>query len=152
MKLKPLEEWICDSCGEVVVADQTGSGYLQWAEMPSDLAGGFRIVHNKAGCLKQEDLPALTADIELEHWTGADGLVALMAFVDHGRYHGKNESSPPKVMLDQWAEIVRRLHVPYYEEARQYWEKAEEDGLFEDLNDEQIFYSSFLQEIIGKYA
>ena len=35
--------------------------------------------------------------------------------------------------LEEWAEVFRRLHIPHYEEARQYWSATEADGVFSEM-------------------
>jgi hypothetical protein len=45
MKLKPLEEFLCDSCGEVIRT--LAEGWLEWLEDPASLKDyDFRIVHH----------------------------------------------------------------------------------------------------------
>ena len=46
------------------------------------------------------------------------GLVNLMAWVDAGSHLQPNYQGPEVKNLREWAEIVRRLQLPYYEEAR----------------------------------
>jgi len=55
-----------------------------------------------------------------------NGLAKLLAMLQY-----KKLENP-----DELAEIIRRIHVPYYEEARLYWDTAKADGYFIDANEE----------------
>jgi hypothetical protein len=44
MKLKTLQQWICDTCGEII-ADPS-QGYVEWLTGEDRLAHGYRIVHH----------------------------------------------------------------------------------------------------------
>ena len=43
IRLKPLEQWVCDECGEVI--EEASHGYLEWVVDADTRAHGFRIVH-----------------------------------------------------------------------------------------------------------
>ena len=47
---------------------------------------------------------------------------------------------------------MRRMTVPYYEEARIYWDEAEADGFFADGNEYWIYQPITLKELIERYA
>ena len=44
IRLKPLQQWLCDECGEVI--EEPAHGYLEWLQDDSHKAYGFRIVHH----------------------------------------------------------------------------------------------------------
>jgi hypothetical protein len=46
MKLKPLEQFICDECGGLI--KKVEDGWLEWINPPNKPVHGFRIVHNAA--------------------------------------------------------------------------------------------------------
>ena len=51
-----------------------------------------------------------------------------------------------------WAEVVRRLCVPHFEEARQYFQDAKADGEFVDHNEASTFFQRKLLDIIERYG
>ena len=48
----------------------------------------------------------------------------------------------------KFTEIFRRLQLPYYEEARRYWEQAKRDEFFDGANEIRIYQSEFLQDMV----
>ena len=68
---------------------------------------------------------------------GIDGLAFLLSKFDR--------------ILDDFkelVEIIRRLHIPHYEEARLYIDRAYKDGLIDSMDHDQ----NNLQIIINEYA
>lgn len=119
MKLKPLKQWICDYCGQVIEKPEDG-----WLEWKSDLAHGlgphaFRIVHHKphspvGGCYYTDRMPRYPTNVSDDHlrqFVGPAGLLGLLDFFD-ARHWGVAANSA------DLAEIIRRLHVPGYEQKR----------------------------------
>jgi len=62
----------------------------------------------------------------------------------------------PKEKQEEFLEILRRLMIPYYEEARQYFSRAENDGLIEGLRGfkagHYVWKPDKLIEIIEEYS
>lgn len=127
MKLTPLKQWICDTCGEII--KQPKDGWFEWySDRKAHLHTGFRIVHHKHPCqydcekLRQQnktDLSECLTDV-----VGSDGLGSLLNMM------ALPENISPYKLADigEFAEIIRRLHLPYWEEARLYWKEARKDG------------------------
>ncbi|KXB06572.1 hypothetical protein AKJ51_03475 [candidate division MSBL1 archaeon SCGC-AAA382A20] len=82
-------------------------------------------------------------DMHLNHFTGSEGLWSLNdEFLIH-----KNG-----VEVEEWAEICKRLHIPYYEEARLYFDMAGKDGYWPSTNDFGESTINTLKAIIEKYS
>ena len=122
--MEPLKEWICDTCGGVIQSPE--QGWLEWLKLEADngsyLASGFRIVHHflyspnkksKEGCYQHGPI---AASMHLNEYTGADGLNYLLEML-RGGGSGREIAV---ANLDEFIEIVRRLQIPHYEEARRY--------------------------------
>lgn len=153
MPNEPLKQFRCDECGGTIKSPE--QGYLQWLPRDEDgnLAGrGFRIVHHLTCSPLQDDRPRrgcyypkeqIAYDMDLPHFMGADGLVRLMSlFTDY-------KVKDPEELF----EIIRRLHVPHYEEARDHWGKAREDGFFDGTcNGFWPYLQSTLETIIQDYG
>lgn len=116
---KPLTHWYCDSCGKQI--KEAADGIVVWRR-ERGLVTEHRIVHRG-----QCDIPELPASENLSEFLGPDGLVKLTAFFTRGRIltlHGEDEENE---VLDAsaFAELIRRLHVPHYEEARRHFDSPE---------------------------
>lgn len=166
MRLKPLEQWICDECNEVIA--KVGDGYVEWLHPLDGKAHGFRIIHHAPHSPRRQDDPPSERsrggncyrytnapgrmDISLDSYAGANGLPTLLRLVDIGPYHDENYSGPMARDLREWTELFRRLQLPYYEEARLYWQRALEDGYFDGANEVWIYLPDTLKRLIDRYA
>lgn len=149
IKLKPKEQWICDNCGEVI--ETVNDGWLEWyienarKDMSEWLETGFRIVHNVRCIYNSTELfneGKSVSDMHLDSFVGEDGIAYLLTLFEKNRLKDLNELT----------EIIRRLHLSYYEESRQYWHIAEMDGFFDGANEVSPFLTRTLLEIIGRYS
>jgi hypothetical protein len=82
---------------------------------------------------------------------GTDGFVTLLAELDPGPYHAPQYAGPDVRDVREWVELCRRLHTPYYEEARLYWKDALQDGFFEGDNEARMYLPRRLKSLIEKY-
>lgn len=79
-------------------------------------------------------------------------MAELLQFIDIGAYHELDFAGPHVNDLREWSELARRLTIPYYEQARLFWEQAQSDGYFQDANEILIYTEEFLKELIEKYG
>jgi hypothetical protein len=106
-EVEPFTRWRCDECGQVIATAR--DGWFEWRERDGALCD-FRIVHHvsasprgELGCYGT----GIAGNMLMEETLGVDGLAWLL---------GVLAKSP--VEREQFAELVRRLHVPFYELAR----------------------------------
>lgn len=146
MKLQPLKQWICDTCGETI--NKPEDGWWEFLQDKDDLIFGFRIVHHKESCMYDSQ--------KLRRKNLSDGHSSLDHVVKPG-YFGHMlqwlELSETKKMNDhfvmtEFIEIMRRLYLPYWEEARIYWERARKDGFHDGCG----FSENDLIQIIKEYG
>lgn len=151
MKLIPGKQWICDACGEII--EKPEDGYVQWKRNSDLQIEDFVIVHHlpasprkklKNGCYIYD------CDCDLESFLGIKGLVELQALIDPGPYH-MPEYKPMVKDIRKWLDFYKRLQLPYYEEARQYWRRAMNDGYFGDSNEIYIYLPINLKRMIEYY-
>lgn len=121
-KLKPLLQWYCDSCGEVIESPE--DGMLEWKSFLHDDSEGynakdFRIVHGDwiKVCRKKRYEQVDLSDGHLEWFLGYDGLNRLLT------YNFMKNLDAKKL-----ATIIKRLHIKYFEEARTYIPLAHSEG------------------------
>jgi len=150
--LKPLEQFICDTCNETIT--NVNEGWIEWertSEKGGDIVGNFRICHHTPKCqtlrksINLQDLPLREVSGEKVH-------AFLYKFLDVGPYHQEKFEKHSIKDLREYVELMRRLTIPYYEEARQFWNKAMEDGYFGDSNEVYIYIPENLKNMIKNYS
>ena len=147
MKLKPLEQWICDSCGEVI--NSPSEGYVQWQRNDNLYIEDYKIVHHKKYSPNKKGCYIYDYDDSLEDFVGDKGIINSLSLLDAGPNFIPNYT--PQTDIRKWTEFFRRLHIPYYEEARLYWGRAKAEGYFADSNEIRIYQPDFLKELIENY-
>ncbi len=140
--LIPLKNYICDECGCTI--EKPGDGWLEWIDDNKTPLKGFRIVHHSSASPRKNQggncyyPPNLdVSDDHLTHYMGTDGLAFLLSKFDQNLSDAK-----------ELVEIIRRLHIPHYEEARQFIDRAHKDGLLDSKDHDQ----NNLLMIIKQYA
>lgn len=158
--LIPLKQFICDTCGEII--EKPEDGYLEWVYSDDGMQREFNIVHhggssprkkyNHNGCYQHADRHG-RMDEALNQSIDPNRMMAfLLKFIDMGRYHDPDRGHIAKVNISEYVELVRRLTIPYYEEARLYWEEAKSDGFFDGANEILIYSVDFLKRLVEKYS
>lgn len=146
--MKPLEQFICDTCHSLIGKPEEG-----WFEWLSDDTGihSFRIVHHKSVC-HQHSAHRHVKDNHLNYFVGPENLPSLYKFLDPGyRYNRDLQPVANNLQLAEFTEILRRFTIPHYEEARLYFDQAEQDGLFDGANEVSPYKQDLLKSIIHNY-
>ena len=151
--LKPLEEFICDSCGQII--KNIDDGWVEWEGRYDEtknklISKNFRICHHSIKCQKLANHPDCS-DLPLREFTGEKAIVQTISFLDDGPYHVPSYKGPEAENLREFAEFQRRLILPYYEEARLFWNRAMSDGYFGDSNELSIYLPKNLKIMIEHY-
>ena len=159
--LRPLEEFICDECGQVIASPH--DGYVEWEEGQDEngvhFARGFRIVHHTPrsplktidGCYSYGD-SRYRNDISLEYFI-ENVHQYLASFLDLGLMHDANHRIGCRISnFRQFTDFAKRLTIPYYEEARLYIPTAIQDGFCSDCNELALYTPDYLRRIIERYA
>jgi len=157
--LKPLEQWVCDDCGKII--NSADEGYVEWLrDKETHKRHGFRIIHHapnsprhpSGNCYKYSHHPERGGDLQLSRFIGPAGMAWILSFLDSGPYHERDFSGPGVKDVREYVELMRRFMIPFYEEARLYWETAVEDGFFDGENDVWIYLPEKLKELIRRYG
>ncbi|MCB0698992.1 MAG: hypothetical protein H6551_13065 [Chitinophagales bacterium] len=129
--LKPLKEYICDSCGQLIQKPEQGEVIWKVTYKKPYLNYDYKIVH-----MRRVDNPCSMGDYDCN--------TNLKDFVDQYILH------PYAVNLQEYMDTMRRLTVPYYEEARQYLKNPFKTMRhFEnDFADEMIPWAEFFKMVI----
>lgn len=126
----PLQQWICDVCGTVIETPK--DGYVIWRSDGDGKDCDFKIIH-KSRC----DDRSYPSSGELSDFLGAEGLTCLLSFLTIGPVMIDNGGKDRVRVKDMagFVDFLRRLQVPYYEEARQ-----EFDNKGSSLGDANEYY------------
>jgi len=127
--------WICDTCGQPIT--EAEHGWVEWLIQPGGgrhRAHGLRLVHHRPYSPRAphgrcqydndnvyENFNAGINDRALRDFLGPDGLMDLLAFLHDEEFSDKGEV----------LQMIKRLHIPGYEQAFRYFDMAINDGAFE---------------------
>lgn len=152
--MKPLKEWVCDECRKTVTVND---GTVLWnrAHPGNGLLPAFHkdfiIVHNK--CDKNE--PTMPQSLHLVELVGPKGLMRLTEMLSGGPFQPGMRYLPDPD-FESYVDLFRRLHVPYYEEARRYFPTQTADRWLNqgqrmvlDSQDWQDFIAEAKKEVPG---
>jgi len=151
LKLKPLGQWYCDVCGQII--EKPEDGYVVWGrdEENRRLETGFKIIHQRR-CDKGR-LPSSSA---LSEFLGQDGLNKLLGmFLSNGPIRALVSRGPSEhsvADMDEFVDFFRRVQTRYYEEARCYFQKQELLDHFSDSNEIQPYQEDVLKRIAEEYS
>ena len=152
--LKPLQQWMCDSCAGII--ESAEQGYVEWMSA-NNKKHNFRIVHHAPHSPRKLDggncyytNAERSGDLPLNDLVGVQGLIILTSWIDDGEWHQTDYDGPDVLDLREWTTLFRRLHVPYYEEARNCTEELREirgDG----ANEIYLYRPDTLKRIIEEH-
>lgn len=147
--MKPLEQFICDTCHSLI--EKPEDGWLEWLDDNTAGVHSFRIVHHKPTC-HQHTADRNVKDNHLNYFAGSENLPNLYKFLDPGyRYNRDLQPVANGLQIAEFTELLRRLTIPHYEEARLYFDQAEQDGLFDGANEVSPYKQDILKQIIHNY-
>lgn len=109
------EKWICDKCKEPIMNAE--GGWLKWTKNLNDgTLSGFKIIHHPA-CKQPGPKIQKTGLTEpgdpLKEFMEQDGLIRLLELISKTNLKDQHEL----------LEIIQRIHIPGYEEARLHFKK-----------------------------
>lgn len=140
MKLKPLEQFVCDECDQII--EKVEDGWLEWFDDGIHPIHGFRIVHYGGKCYYTsrtigEKIHSVS-DMHLHAFMGIPGLAILL------NMFAKDIAFP-----EDLAEIIGRLHIPHYEKIRYYFRKAAKPtiGILYNFGDSKFNPEEFIKDI-----
>lgn len=129
----PLESWRCDACHGRI--DDPTLGIVTWREDDEGRYLDFRLVH--------KNIDGLTCDpgnaggfynsLEIVVLLGPAGLGELLSWLTPSR--ADRVAAHGVVDLDAYGDLVRRLQLPFYEEARPFFGAATCSWLVSDGSD-----------------
>lgn len=143
----PLTQWHCDVCGEPI--KNVKDGYVVWDTDSQGRTTVIRIIH-QSDC-DDDSLPNSAA---LEDFLGPNGLSRLLSLVSAGPIinNGVHRYEKGFADMDVFVDLVRRLQIPHYEEARRKFSDPELRSDYYDANETAPYLQRDLVHIIEKYS
>lgn len=123
--LKPCQQWFCDTCNEVIKNPLEGD-LRNLTDRDHHHAFRFAIIHSTYECdpyLETDKLNVDYSSYPLDRFIDPDGLAVFL---------GIQQYEPIKD-YQEYLFFVRRLFIPFFEEARLYMEMAVKDYFFERM-------------------
>src|SRR5882672_3539345 len=112
MKLKPLSQWICDTCGDVI--QEPRHGWFEWQWDAQWRSYGFRICHHNPNTPGYDPMNRRLCalyngpDLPLEDVSGANGLPFILSMLDLGEFRDPERSTLMKVVdIREWVFTCR---------------------------------------------
>jgi hypothetical protein len=138
-----LTGWRCGNCNELITSIE--SGWVEWL-VSEDASGktlirGLRLVH--ASC-RYDDRREFRADrslvegLPLERVVGPDGLMLSLSLIAQGEM--------PRADL---LELVKRVHIPGYEQTRELFRDAIREGAVTPLIGDEFYTQSEIHEVLN---
>ncbi len=142
--MQPLTAWKCDACLESIT--DVKDGHVVWrVEREPYRSYDFKIIH-RGRC---DPGQAFVNSYALEVFLGPEGLTMLLSWVANaGIMRPERQSIREVDNLEEWADLVRRVQVPWYEEAR---DRLRDSDIQEWLSDGNEYYP-YLPEVLEKIA
>lgn len=139
---QPLTRWYCDVCGEPI--DDVHQGYVTWRHDEQLRDGGFKIIHKKK-CDRRED----PSSSPLADFLGIEGLNKILSMVTYGPLVARGAGQNPGVMdMDEFVDFIRRVQVPFYEEARRRFSEGEVQEHWAGANERLPYMQDSLRQTI----
>ena len=119
----PLSVWYCDTCDEPI--RDTATGNVVWRSDDNWEMRDFRVVHKNLAderprrCDPNGDWEY---SFELSYVLGVEGQVVLTAMLSAGPLKGRKRQVGHVADLDEFVDLYRRMHLPYYEQARRHFD------------------------------
>lgn len=141
-----MKKLTCDTCGQEIKSVQ--DGWVEWISFAEiDKTGqGLRLVHknsrNNSHCQYEQKAECdkhggILSDTALEQFIGPDGLMRLLVMI--------SESELPKT---EALEMIKRIHIPGYDQAKDYFGEAISQGCFEPNMPRSFYLQSDIEATI----
>jgi hypothetical protein len=151
--LEPLKQFFCDTCEGII--EKPEDGWVEWLTSYDDererwVEKNFRICHHVANCMRLASHPDVS-DNHLHNLLEDNTMVIQL----YGMLESESDPNGGFGVEDigEVVEFLRRLTLPYYEEARRYWEEAIKDGCIRvGVSEIHPYLPRTLKGIIERYG
>ena len=138
-----LMGWRCGNCNELITSIE--AGWVEWL-VNEDASGktrvrGVRLVHTLCRYDDRREFRAnrsLVEGLSLERFVGPDGLMLFLSLIAQGEM--------PRADL---LELVKRVHIPGYEQTRELFRDAIHGGAVAPLIGDGFYTQSEIHEVLN---
>jgi len=134
--------WRCADCGALITSIE--AGWVEWLTGEDGRGAtnvkGLRLVHNSCRYDDRREFRkdhSLVEGLPVERFVGPDGLMLLLSLIA--------QREMPRADL---LELVKRIHIPGYEQTRELFSDAIHDGAVAPLIGEGFYLQSEIQELL----
>lgn len=141
--LAPLKQWYCDNCGELINSPE--EGYVLWDYSSNIGHSNFKIIH-----VSKCDNNTKNSSGALTDFLGERGIIFFTSMLSIGSVKiNLGESGQPRIKnMDKFVDFMRRLQLPYYEEARKFFNRDSVLEFLSDSNEQYPYFPDTLKKII----
>lgn len=142
--LEPLQQWICDISGKTI--EKPEDGIIVWRKTTEHLDADHRIVHRDHDPGDGD----FASHEELTNYLGPEGLIRMTACLTVGPIQLAQHQPERNSIGDlaAYVDLIRRLHVPYYEEARRRFGDPDIAEQFADSSEIAPYFPERLKEML----
>lgn len=138
-----VKRWRCDTCHQWLTADQ---GYVAWDTNDKYAAYGFRIIHRQ----KCDDRSYMRS-VALADYMGPDGFARATSIMSLGPIAltqiPPDERRARIADMDEYCDFLRRLFLPNYEEAREFFSSKKVQEKYYDSSESRPYFQDYLKLI-----
>jgi len=145
-------QFVCDGCGRIIPSAR--EGFVEWL---TDIGGkhhGFRIIHAQqngtTSCREYRHHPEGKL-IQLERMIGLDGIAYALSLLHPGALHEVDSGLCGVRNAAEFANFMRRLSLPHFDEASRFFEAAFGDRLHLEIGETDFYSERNLQQILRRY-
>lgn len=142
----PLTKWYCDECGGLI--EGAANGYVIWQVMDYNPCN-VKIVHH----IRCNRSSSYCGSCALDEYVGHDGLSHILEWLSAGPIAKIGYGDYCSVTdYDEYVDFVRRVQIPYYEQARRYFLKADVVEYHARSNKVATYQPDELKKMILKFG
>lgn len=143
----PLTRWRCDRCGDLI--EGADKGYVIWGAHRHNNTG-FEIIH-QGRC----DDKSKTHSAALRDFLGPNGFAYLTSLLTDGIVRTEHTEMTREPLsrvhdINQFTDFMRRVQLPFYEEARDYLRTSEAWDRLYDANEYLPYTQDFLRDVVAE--
>lgn len=144
----PLRAWTCDTCGEPITDPERALVIWQTSDDHRHYHS-FRIVHKSIDGRRCDPgaRSGFMMNLDLNYFLGPEGLALLLSWLSAGPLKGGGECRVAAEGMDAYTDLVRRLQLPHYEEARPKFGDEHTRHWLDDANEVYPYLPDVLERV-----
>lgn len=144
-----LQTWICDACSEPIT--DPAKALVTWKNYGEHYwYQSFLIVHKSIDGRRCDPgaQSGYNSSLDLDMFLGPEGLTMLLSWLSIGPLKGGGGTRIAPEGLDAYVDLVRRVQIPHYEEARSKFGDEDTEHWLGDANE----YYPYIPDVLDRVA